>query len=220
MSLSVLLVVLAPSISAPVRAQGVRTATPTPRGVILFEDDFATYSGRWVESETPKASVAYRDAALVMLVASPGVYSWSVPDFGAPLHGYRVEVTADVRGGSADSLVGLVLNYQDDDHFCAVLTTTRGEWVLLRREGKVFEDLTPPDAAPLDLTPDNGSLRLRADVVGAEVSLWINDQLVGSAPVTDGLSGENIGLIARAGRGYVDVSFDDFVVAAMVREAP
>jgi hypothetical protein len=218
-SLLVLLVALGISSSAPVRAQGDFTATLTPRSVILFEDDFATYSGRWVESETPKASVGYRDAGLVMLVASPGVYSWSVPDFGAPLHDYRVEVTADVRRGSADSLVGFVLNYQDDDHFYALLTTTQGEWVFLRRRGNEFEDLTPTDAAPLDLTPDNGPLRLRAEVVGAEVRLWINDQLAGSVTVTDGLSGDSFGLIARAGRGYVDVSFDDFVVTAIVKEA-
>jgi hypothetical protein len=219
LSLSLLVVALGVTVSAPVRAEGELTATPTPRGVTLFEDDFATYSGRWRESESPKASVAYRDAALVMRVVSPGVYSWSVPDFDTALRDYRVEVMADVRGGSADSLVGFVLDYQDDEHFYAVLTTPQGEWVFLRRQGNEFEDLTPPDAAPLDLTPDDGLLRLRADVVGAEVSLWIDDQLAGSVTVADGLSGADFGLITRAGRGYVDVSFDDFVVTAIIGEA-
>jgi hypothetical protein len=220
LSLSLLVVALGATFSAPVRAEGELTATPTPRGVTLFEDDFATYSGRWRESESPKASVAYRDAALEMRVVSPGVYSWSVPDFDAPLRDYRVEVTADVRSGSADSLVGFVLDYQDDEHFYALMTTTQGEWVFLRRQGNAFEDLTPPDAAPLDLTPDNGLLRLRADVVVAEVTLFIDDQPAGSFTVTDGLSRGLFGLIARAGHGYVDASFDDFVVTAIVGEAP
>ncbi len=219
--LTPLVVALGATFSAPVRAEGELTATPTstPQGVILFEDDFATYSGRWRESESPKASVAYSDAALVMRVVSPGVYSWSVPDFVAALRDYRVEVTADVQGGSADSWLGFVLDYQDDEHFYALLTTTQGEWVFLRRQGNDFEDLTPPDAAPLDQTADNGPLRLRADVIGAEVTFWINDQQAGSITVTDGLSGAPFGLIARAGRGYVDVSFDDFVVTAVVGEA-
>jgi hypothetical protein len=220
LSIALLVVALGTAFSAPVRAEGELTATPTPRGVTLFEDDFATYSGRWRESESPKASVAYRDAALVMRVVSPGVYSWSVPDFDAALRDYRVEVTADVRGGSADSLVGFVLDHQDDEHFYALLTTTQGEWVFLRRQGNAFEDLTPPDAVPLDLTPNDKALRLRADVIGAEVSLFIDDQRVGRVAVTDGLSGADFGLITRAGRGYVDVSFDDFVVTAIVGEAP
>jgi hypothetical protein len=219
LSLSLLVVALGATLSAPVRAEGGLTATPTPRGAILFEDDFATYSGRWRESESPKASVAYRDAALVMRVVSPGVYSWSVPDFDAALRDYRVEVTADVRGGSADSLVGFVLDYQDDEHFYALLTTPQGEWAFLRRVGSAFEDLTPPDAVPLDLTPDGGPLRLRADVAGAEVSLWIDDQPAGSVTATDELSGGPFGLITRAGRGYVDVSFDDFVATAIIGEA-
>ncbi len=75
--LTPLVVALGATFSAPVRAEGELTATPTstPQGVILFEDDFATYSGRWRESEIPKASVAYSDEALVMRVVSPGVYS-------------------------------------------------------------------------------------------------------------------------------------------------
>ncbi len=66
---------------------------------------------------------------------------------------------------------------------------------------------------------DNGPLRLRADVIGDKVTFWINDQRAGSVTVNDGLSGAPFGLIARAGRGYVDVSFDDFVVTAVVGEA-
>jgi hypothetical protein len=215
-----LLGALGAAFSAPVRAEGELTATPAPRGVILFEDDFATYSGRWLESESPKLSVAYRDEALTMLVASPGVFGWSVPDFDALLHDYRIEVTAKVRGGSADSLLGFVLDYQDDEHFFALLTTTQGEWAFLRRQGNTFEDLTPLDAAPLDLTPDNGPLRLRADVIGTEVTLWIDDQTAGSLTVAGGMSGVDFGLIARAGHGYVDVSFDNIVVTAIAGETP
>jgi hypothetical protein len=214
------LVALGGASSAPVYANGELTATPAPHGVILFEDDFATYSGRWRESESPKASVAYRDAALEMIVTSPGVYSWSVPDFDTPLRDYRVEVTAQVRSGSADSLVGVMLDYQDDEHFYGLLTTTQGDWVFLHRQGDAFEDLTPPDASPLDLAPDDGSLRLRVDVIGAQVNLWIDDQTAGSVTVAGGMSGADFGLIARAGHGYVDVSFDNIVVAAIVGETP
>jgi hypothetical protein len=92
--------------------------------------------------------------------------------------------------------------------------------VFLHRQGDAFEDLTPPDASPLDLAPDDGSLRLRVDVIGAQVNLWIDDQTAGSVTVAGGMSGADFGLIARAGHGYVDVSFDNIVVAAIVGETP
>jgi hypothetical protein len=207
--------------SVPAGAAGyVLTATPTPHGVVLFEDDFATYSGRWQEKDSPKASVAYSEATLELRVVSPGVFVWSVPDFDAALRDYRVEVAADVRGGSADSLVGFVLDYHDDDHFCALLTTAQGEWQFLRREGAEWVDLTPPDAAPLKRETDGSLIRLRADVVGDMVTLWIGDQPAGRVTIADGLTGADFGLIARAGRGYVDVSFDDFIVTAIVGEEP
>jgi hypothetical protein len=205
--------------SAPVRAQTrfTRAATPTPREVILFEDDFMTYSGRWQEKTSPKASVVYSEATLTMRVVSPGVFVWSVPDFGTPLRDYRVEVTADFQGGSADSRFGFVLDYQDDDHFYALLTTPQGEWQFLRHQEDEWVDLTPPDAASLNREADVS--RLRVDVVGDTLTFWADDQLAGSITVEEALSGAEFGLIARAGHGYVDVAFDDFIATVIGGES-
>jgi hypothetical protein len=207
--------------AAPVRAQArfLLTATPAPRGVILFEDDFVTYSGRWQEKTSPKASVFYGEAALNMRVVSPGVFVWSVPDFDTILRDYRVEVTADFRGGSADSRLGFVLDYQDEEHFYALLATPSGEWQFLRRQGIEWVELTPPDAVPLVRETDGVFVRLRVDAVGDTLTFWMDGQPAGRVTVEDSLSGEDFGLIARAGRGYVDVSFDDFVVTAIVGES-
>jgi hypothetical protein len=207
-------------ISVPVRAQArnLLAATPAPRGVILFEDDFVTYSGRWQEKTSPKASVLYGEAVLNVRVVSPGVFAWSVPDFDTILRDHRVEVTVDFRGGSADSRFGFVLDYRDDEHFYALLTTLPGEWQFLRRQGIEWVDLTPPDAASLAQEADGALIRLRVDVVGDTLTFWIDGQPAGRVIVGDALSGANFGLIARAGHGYVDVAFDDFVVTVIVGE--
>lgn len=206
----------------PGRAQAglMITATPAPRTVILFEDDFATYSGRWQEKTSPKASALYSEAALKMRVVSPGVFVWSVPDFKMLLRDYRIEVTADFQAGSADSWFGVALDYQGDSCFYAWLMTPQGKWQFLRRQDAEsgWDDLTPPDAVPLDRAGGEGPIRLRVDVVSDRLVFWVDDQPVGRVVVEEALAGAGFGLIARAGHGYINVTFDDLVVTAILGE--
>ncbi|RPI96498.1 MAG: hypothetical protein EHM39_10830 [Chloroflexi bacterium] len=210
----VLLLVTGVGLSAPAQA-GDATITPTPTpGVILFEDDFATYSGRWTLTETAKASVTYDAETLNLRVVSPGVFVWSVPDFDTPLRDYRLDVMADIREGSADSVFGFVVDYQDDEHYYVLLTTTQGDWQVLRRYEGEWINLTPADAEPVQRGENDSPVMLRVDVIGDSVTLFVDDQEAGRVALEDGQSGAVFGLVARAGRGYVDVSFDDFRVTA------
>jgi hypothetical protein len=193
-------------------------ATPAPRGNVLFEDDFATYSRRWREQRSPKATVAYRDSALNMRIVSPGVSVWSVPDFTTTLEDYSLAVTAKVNGGSPDVLFGFVLDYRDDRHFYALMVTQGGEWRFVQYESGVWIDLTPPDAVPIERESGSATARLRVEVMGDTVTLLVDDRLVTRITVRPGeTSGSTFGLIARAGRGFVDVSFDDVVVTGSLK---
>lgn len=215
---ALMLLVIGLLLSAQRSAAFQSTPTPSLHGIVLFEDDFATYSGRWQQKETPKASVSYGEAALNLLVVSPGVWVWTVPDYQSPLRDYRVEVTATIQGGSADALVGVMLDYLDDEHFYAVLVTPQGVWQFGRYEETEWIDLTPPDAAPVERAANESAIRLRVEVVGSTVMLFIGDQLAGRVTVEEEMSGAVFGLTARAGRGYVDVVFDDFIVTALTGE--
>jgi hypothetical protein len=187
--------------------------TPTPRGTVLFEDDFATYSRRWREQKSPKAAIAYRDSALNVRIVSPGVSAWSVPDFTTALEDYRIAVTADVNGGSRDSLFGFVLDYQDDRHFYVLMATREGGWRFVLHEGNEWIDLTPANAVPVERELDSTTVRLRVDVTEDTFTLLVDDRLAGRVTVDDSsASGSGFGLIARAGRGFVDVSFDNILV--------
>jgi hypothetical protein len=114
-------------------------------------------------------------------------------------------------------LFGLVLDYQDDDNFTPD-DHVAGRMAVARRQNDEWIDLTPPDAVPLERETDEPVIRLRADVIGGTVTFFIDEQAAGRVTVEEDLSGAVFGLIARAGRGYVDVSFDDFVVTAWVGE--
>jgi hypothetical protein len=224
MTFSAIIVLLAMALPNPLasltsgHAQLEPPVTPTPRGNVLFEDDFATYSRRWREQKSPKALVAYRDSALNMRVVSPGVSVWSVPDFTTTLEDYSLAATVDVNGGSPDALFGFMLDYRDDQHFCALMVTRGGEWRFVQYEGSAWIDLTPPDAVPVERESDSAAVRLRVEVTEDTVTLFVDDRLATRITVQPGeTSGSTFGLIARAGRGFVDVSFDDVVVTGSLK---
>ena len=192
--------------------------TPTPRGTVLFEDDFATYSRRWREQKSPKASVVYRDSALNVRVVSPGVSAWSIPDFATRLEEYSMPVTATLNGGSPDALFGFVMDFQDDQHFYALMVTREGEWRLAQHEGNAWIDLAPSDPVSVKRELDATTIRLRVDVTGEIFTVFADDRLVTTVTVDKGEApGSTFGLIAQAGRGFVDVSFDEMVVTGPLK---
>ncbi len=184
-----------------------------PGDNVLFEDDFSTYSSRWLERDTPKATVAYGDEMLLLRVVSPGVGVWSVPDFQVTLADYDLQTTIIFREGGADAQAGVVLAYEDDEDFLALLVTRAGAWQLMRFDSGTWIDLTPDDAAPVEREDANETLVLRVELFEDTLTVWIDEQPSGAVSVTeDDRPGAGFGLLARAGLDYVDVAFDDVVV--------
>lgn len=203
--------------ASPVWAQTGATAALTLPPVLLFSDDFATYSGRWREFSSAKATVAYRDEALHMRVVAPGVAVWSVPDFRAPLLDYQIAAQVRFNAGQRDGQVGLVTGYVDDEQFVAVLLTANGEvqvWQRERSEWHTLADITGKTALPLGR---EGRLQaeLRSAAGSETLTVFINGVRIAEVQLPTGSNRGTFGLIAQAGRGYVDVSFDNVVVTAL-----
>ncbi len=214
------MLIVALGLSMPMGAAlGDGTPTPTATANVFFQDDFATYSGRWQERETPKASVGYEDGALVLRVISPGVSVWSAPDFALALERYTLQTRVTVRADSDDAAVGYLFGYAEDAPFWAFLVSVRGDWQVLRRDGKAWQDVTPKDAEPAERDPQQTTLELRADVQPDAVSFWVDGQRVGElAPDVEAWQGTGFGLIARAGHGRVEAAFDAISVRALLAE--
>jgi hypothetical protein len=199
-----------------------QAATPVP--VILFDDDFSTYSRRWLETESPKAWALYADEMFYITITSPGVSLWSVPDFETVLRDYHIEVTATVQAGGEDAQFGLVLDAQDEAAFYAFVITLAGEWRLMWYEANEWRDLTPPDSVALDETwvdamVDGAPVHLQVDVTGGStLALWVDDQLLQTVSIDDTLAGAVFGLVARAEHGFIDVAFDNVLVTTLIRE--
>lgn len=195
--------------------RAMQTGTPAPGGTVVFEDDFATYSSRWIESESPKSSVSYRDNGLALRVVSPGVTVWSVPDFAITLDSYTVQVTVTFQAGSTDSWFGCVLAYASENDFYAFLVSVEGDWQFVHHLDGEWLDLTPDNAERVTFSDDiTGGLRLiQIDVTADVFSFAVDEQSLGAVAVDDDLHGAGFGVIARAGHGYVEVTFDTVLVS-------
>ncbi len=187
---------------------------------MLFHDDFSTYSDRWTTKTSPKASVGIKDEALNLRVVSPGFSIWSVPDFDEELDHYWIHVTVQVNEGSTDSFFGLVLQYQNDNRFYALMISPAGDWLFLQRDHASWVDLTPADAAPLELNmePDQ-PYQIDVEAHNQTFSLIVNGLPVAEVPSEDVPFGNRFGLIVQAGKGYIDASFDDMIVTAVLEES-
>jgi hypothetical protein len=204
--------------SSGASAAWLLTPTPTPAEIVLFQDDFETYSNRWIESRSPKSSALYGDGGLNFRVVSPGARLWSRPDFATPLDAYHIQARFIFYDGSLDSFMGLVLGYQDEDNFYALTVSPQGEWRFEQHEQEDWIDLTPPDALPVTLPDDQATIWLQAEVSAESVILTVNDSLAGTIPLEGTLSGE-FGAIVRAGHGFADVALEDMIVTYPAEES-
>ncbi len=193
------------------------TVTATPVPILLFADDFGTYSGRWRESFSAKATTAYRGETLWMRVVSPGVAVWSVPDFRVPLADFDIQVLVQFNAGQSDGQAGILFDYTDDEHFTAVLLSAEGRVHLLARDGQQWRELASQERLGSS-TRFGEPVLVQINRVGVEDDALLTVSVAGESVAEFTLpalgQGRSFGLIARAGRGYVDVSFDDVIVMA------
>lgn len=190
------------------------TAVPLLTGdeTVLFRDSFDTYSNRWTRIESYKASVDYRDFALNLQVVSPGVSVWSVPDFALPLKFYTLLASVTFNQGSPDALFGFVLDYVDEGNFLALAVAINGTWQAGRYTDGVWQGLTPADADPIPGMESIKTVVLGVRVEADRLTLLVEGAPAAVVPLDTALSGSVFGVIAYAGRGFVDVSFDDVLV--------
>ncbi|MBN1681542.1 MAG: hypothetical protein JW966_14780 [Anaerolineae bacterium] len=188
-----------------------QTATPGQQDVVIFSDDFSTYSNRWQLQESPKALIVYREGTLYMNVTSPGVSVWSLPDFHVPLVDYTADVTIDLRDGSPDSMAGFVLNFEAEDSFLTFVTTAQGDWRVFHHSGPDWVDMTPAEHVSAVQKATDSPLWLRVKSTGDVLTFVIDGQVVGELSQM-GLPTGEFGLVALAGKGFIDVAFDDVIV--------
>jgi len=109
-----------------------------------------------------------------------------------------------------------VLDYAADDRLLAVMVNRGGDRRALRREGDGWLDLALDEFVPDARGRFPAMVTLRVDVRHDVLAIYVDETLRGIVPVEQELTGGALGVIVKAGRGYVDVSFDDITVTALI----
>lgn len=185
--------------------------SPPAAGEVLFRDDFSDLESGWDTWDNGLSFVRYEYGGLRILVNEPHFDYWSRPkkNFGD----VRLEVEAAKLGGPDNNDFGLLCRYQDRDNFYAFLVSSDGYGGILKVKDGSYE-LIGEGQLQYNETIRQGSAAnyLRAECVGARLSLFVNGQKLHEVQDADFSSGD-VGVIVGAYEvPGVDIFFDNFVV--------
>jgi hypothetical protein len=181
---------------------------PLVGGDVLFEDDFDDPDASALGAdEDPSSRYAFEDGAYVVAVKEPETIVWARVD--GTYRDARVSVDAEVPPGADVASAGVIFHYQDPDNFYLFSVTNDGYYMLELLENNdwiVLIDSTQSDA--IDATRN----RLRVEMNGDRISLYVNDQLLETT--SDGTFGD--GEVALAVTSLADstaeVRFDNLLI--------
>ena len=204
-------------------ATGTQTASPSPAGSILFQDDFSSTKSGWGRSRDANAITDYDNGGYRIQIntlgdSGNGVNYWSNPGLESSLPGdVQIDVDATMTGGPDDNDFGVICRYTSTNsqdsyyHFIASSDGFAGIQRVVGADQKLIsaEKLQPADA----IQQGQAMNHIRADCIGDKLTLYINGKLVAAA--TDPtLSSGDVGLIAGTySETGTDILFDNFLVS-------
>ena len=184
---------------------------PSDPGAVLFQDDFSRPISGWDHYQDDIYFSDYFDGQYRIAVFSSNTDAWANPrlDFGD----IRVNVEATKNGGPDDNIYGIICRYQDPHNFYFFLISSDGyTGIGISKEGRrvlASGDSMLPSTAVLQ---GNATNHLRAECLGYELRLYVNDVLVAQAYAAEWQRGD-VGLIAGTyDMPGTDIYFDNFSV--------
>ncbi len=180
--------------------------------LVLYEDDFSNPESGWQAFITDSGSaVTYEHQGIRFLVNEGNTDHWSIQNIN--IQDVQLAVDASKIGGPDDNIFGLICRFTEEnsfyefvissDGYYAILKIINGEYVMLSGDSMDFHSA---------INQGRGTNRIRADCVGDQLSLFINNQLIESVKDDEIIAGR-IGLIAgTTSESGTDILFDNFVL--------
>lgn len=180
-------------------------------GARLYRDDFSNPDSGWNRVSETAGSADYDDGVYRILVNVTNTDIWAVS--GRSFEDVRVEVDAFKAGGDRNNRFGLICRAQQATNFYTFVISSDGYYGIGKVKGLSYELLGMEAMQRSDKIPQGaGFIHLRADCVGDELSLYVNDELiyqVQDAELTVGDVGLTAGTYQNPG---LDMRFDNFEV--------
>lgn len=186
--------------------------TLTPKvnpGEVLFQDDFSRPSSGWdrYEDETYKSD--YEDEMYSIEIQQRNTEAWALP--GLSFEDVIINVESSKVAGPDDNVYGVICRYQDSENFTFFLISSDGYTGIGAYVDGEKELLSHPTLLPSDaVKTGGGSNYMRAECVGEQLRLMVNNQLVAQASTQKVIIGD-VGLIAGSyKKSGVKIRFDNF----------
>lgn len=193
--------------SVPTSTAAPPTAAPTAlpaQGRVLFTDDFSD-SG-WADTRGQGWSVGY----------SRGRYRIAVDRYIGAIWSYRTlnlgdySVSSDVQVTRGEG--GLLLSFVNENSYLAyIINLQQTSYRLEQRRGDAVEVLAGGQNEAIQ-TGGDAINTMTARVIGNTVQLFVNNQSVGEATVSDLPGGSRLGLLAVSGTSAAEALFDNLEV--------
>ncbi len=184
---------------------------PGEPGAVLFQDDFSRPVSGWDRYEDEIYYSDYFEGVYRIAVFSPNTDAWANPrlDFGD----IRVNVDAIKHDGPDDNIFGIICRYQDPRNFYFFLISSDGyTGIGISKDGRrvlASGDSMLPSTA---VNQGNALNHIRAECIGYDLRLYVNDTLVAQAYAAEWQRGD-VGLIAGTyAEPGADIHFDNFSV--------
>jgi len=178
-----------------------------PAGAVLLSDDFSSKSG-WFISESDRFILEFVEDGYRVFVMTKNNPVWSTRT--KIFEDVRLEVDAVQTKGPVDGYFGLICRQVDNTNYYLLVVSMDGTFGIAKVEDGEIRYLSFTNEYP-DLLKFTGN-RLRADCIGDNLALYVNDTKVLEANDGEYSSG-GVGVVAgnRSTSG-TDILFDNFIV--------
>ncbi len=185
--------------------------TPATARDILFEDDFEDAASGWNRVAAASGESDYADGMYRILVNDINLDIWARP--GLTYTDTVVEVDAIKVGGERNNRFGIVCRVVGPTNFYALMVSSDGFYGIGKVNGNQFSLIGMKAFQPADAILQGSAINhLRADCVGDNLTLFVNDKKIGEAKDSEYTYGD-VGLIAGSYETPgVDIRFDNFLV--------
>lgn len=190
------LVTLILLIAALVSAVWFGMGNPQPYGSLQWQDRFEK-NVRWqMFGTTPELN----QGGLVITLKNQGDLSGAVTPVEAATP-FTLEVAATQFAGERGAWYGLILNYEDEQHYTMVLVNNNGYTKILERSGKIL--LAPQEWPHLQLGTEAN--RVRVDAAQGVAVVRLNDEVL---PMRVTLRAGQVGVVVLASNEAQQVRFN------------
>lgn len=180
-------------------------------GAVIYQDNFSDPESGWNRVSENTGSADYDDGVYRIQVNVANTDIWAIP--GQNFQDVRVEVDVFKAGGDRNNRFGVICRVNQATNFYTFVISSDGYYGIGKVKGLSYELLGMESLWRSDKIPAGaGFIHLRADCVGDELTLYVDDVLIYQVHDAEFISGD-VGLTAGSyDNPLVDIRFDNFMV--------